>query len=181
MIYLLDLISFTLDEYYKSLELFETNKKLVIKELDKKIKTKNNIKIKTKNNVKQNINNFNDNHNDNNNDNDNINKIIKFYYKKIVIKTHPDKCKTYHNINFFRQSKIYYDKKILIGILNISSILKIDIILTNDMINRISFEINLFNSEILKFKKSLYLIWANSNENNKKKIINSIIKKITSI
>jgi len=110
------------------------------------------------------------------------NKILKKLYHKISKIVHPDKCDDKTKNKMFIDAKDYYDKDILIGLLNICTILKIDIDLSE--IGKEEFVIIYTNvkqleANIKRIKENVSWKWSNAaNDNEKSKIKLWIQKKI---
>jgi hypothetical protein len=109
--------------------------------------------------------------------------FIKDLYKKIIIKTHPDRSKN-DNFNklFIKAQKAYenndYIKLLLIGyIININIPRNINISLLNNIILKLENNIKFYKSSISLFLKSPEWIWFHSSSIMKKKIEKEFIKK----
>ena len=77
---------------------------------DEKEELNNDIKEELNNDEKEELN------------NDNVynlkfNKLLKIFYKKLVLKTHPDKTKNKINNAYFIKIHFYYENKIMIGLI----------------------------------------------------------------
>lgn len=153
------IISFkNLDEYNKSVNSNESNKNnssLDQNDLNNSNSSvKQNSSVDPNNSVKSNkkINDFNK-----------LN-FIKNLYKKIAVKTHPDKTKNKIYNFYFKMSKYYYEKNILIGIIDIANKINITINFNIDGLSKNIFdEIALFKNYIFTIKNSDIYLFGKSN------------------
>jgi len=99
--------------------------------------------------------------------NNDFNKLnfIKNLYKKIAVKTHPDKTKNKIYNFYFKMSKYYYEKNILIGIIDIANKINITINFNIDGLSKNIFdEVALFKNYIFTIKNSdIYLLGKSNN------------------
>lgn len=153
------IISFkNLDEYNKSVNSNESNKNnssLDQNDLNNSNSSvKQNSSVDPNNSVKSNkkINDFNK-----------LN-FIKNLYKKIAVKTHPDKTKNKIYNFYFKMSKYYYEKNILIGIIDIANKINITINFNIDGLSiNIFDEVALFKNYIFTIKNSDIYLFGKSN------------------
>jgi DNA mismatch repair ATPase MutL len=91
--------------------------------------------------------------------------FIKNLYKKIAVKTHPDKTKNKIYNFYFKMSKYYYEKNILIGIIDIANKINITINFNIDGLSKNIFdEVALFKNYIFTIKNSdIYLLGKSNN------------------
>jgi hypothetical protein len=91
--------------------------------------------------------------------------FIKNLYKKIAVKTHPDKTKNKIYNFYFKMSKYYYEKNILIGIIDIANKINITINFNIDGLSKNIFdEVALFKNYIFTIKNSdIYLFGKSIN------------------
>jgi hypothetical protein len=108
-------------------------------------------------------------------------KIIKRIYRKIAIKTHPDKVNDKKKIEFFKRAKTFHDNQILIGIIFIAKKLDININIQKfheKIIIEMLREISLVQEKINKIKTSIYWKWYNEdNLSNKYRYKETYAKK----
>ena len=98
-------------------------------------------------------------------------KILKKLYKKIAIKTHPDKVKDNNKVALFKKAKSFYDNNILIGLIFLSKKLNIEIDLQNfhkSIIIELIKEIAIIQEKINNMKSSIYLRWKDDLNNKNK-------------
>jgi len=154
------IISFkNLDEYNKSVNSNESNKNNSSVDQNglnnSNSSVKQNSSVDPNNSVKSNkkINDFNK-----------LN-FIKNLYKKIAVKTHPDKTKNKIYNFYFKMSKYYYEKNILIGIIDIANKINITINFNIDGLSKNIFdEVALFKNYIFTIKNSdIYLLGKSNN------------------
>ena len=98
-------------------------------------------------------------------------KILKKLYKKIAIKTHPDKVKDNNKVALFKKAKSFYDNNILIGLIFISKKINIKIELQKfhkSIIIELIKEIAIVQEKINNMKSSIYLKWKDDLNNKNK-------------
>jgi hypothetical protein len=177
---------YLVNEYDETQYLFTKYKKIFYKECPQQIisnENSNNDENKTETNDANNPNNANDTNNTTNisesTNNSNIDKIISKVYKKLCIKTHPDKSSLY--TKQFEEVSNAYNKKDFLKLLLISKELNIDIYnMYNEYSSNIDADIDytlLFeksikdiNEKITTIKSTLAWNWALSNEEQKKQL-----------
>lgn len=108
-------------------------------------------------------------------------KLIKRIYKKIAIKTHPDKVSDIKKIELFKKAKSFHENQILIGVIFIAKKLDINIDIQKfhkKIIMEIIREISLVQEKIDKIKTSVYWKWNHEdNLSNKYKYKETYAKK----
>lgn len=102
-----------------------------------------------------------------------IDKIIKRLYKKIAVKSHPDKINDKEKNLLFIKANFFYKNKILVGIIYVAKKLQVKVDITQFkeiIIIYILREIGKIQEKIKSMKSSIYLKWKNENNENKHKI-----------
>jgi len=95
-------------------------------------------------------------------------QIIKQLYKQIAIKSHPDKVQNQEKNILFQKGKLFYENKILIGVIYVAKKLLIQIDVkkySSNIINNILLEIGLVKKKIKIMKGSLFWQWRSEINN----------------
>lgn len=88
-------------------------------------------------------------------------KFLKNMYKKIAVRTHPDKTKNQLYNKYFKLCKFYYENDILIGLISVSLKINIKIEFGNKHLSNIIFsEISQFKNYIFTMKNSHIYQWG---------------------
>jgi len=99
-------------------------------------------------------------------DNKEKDKIIKKIYRKIAKKSHPDKVTDEIKNNFFKKAFIFYENKMLIGLVHISNKLLINIDISsfnNNIIQNMLKEISYIQNKINDMQSSNIWKWNHTN------------------
>lgn len=106
-----------------------------------------------------------------------IKYLLKHYYKKISLVTHPDKCKNPDMIPIFKEANAAYKAKDLGMLLFIADYVNINIILDKNHKKEVNKEIGKTNQKSNNLKKTLpWLYYNTANKEHKQKIIDVFLK-----